>query len=247
MKRISKLLLLVVAFLCLFSLTSCAGSHADVEKVTFGGAVSQLDTEKETFVGYYHFDEKNKTGILYLVGSIAPLDEYEVVTINTKVKVDKDGVYSFPSTGHGRDGFQFAGWYPTAEFKNGEKLTTSESLKDYYKDNLKEGQLPTNVIYAKYITITDSAIVSVVSIVVVFSMLALLWGIVSLFKYLPNKKEVEKKTEPVKSPVVNAPKKAITIEDIKDEDMMAAALVATIDYHNETNEDVRVVSIKQIG
>ena len=30
-------------------------------------------------------------------------------------------------------------------------------------------------------------------------------------------------------------------EDIKDEDMMVAALVATIDYHNETKEDVRVV------
>mgnify|MGYP003291215999 CR=1 FL=1 len=36
------------------------------------------------------------------------------------------------------------------------------------------------------------------------------------------------------------------IKDIKDEEMMAAALVATIDYHNETKKDVRVVSIKEI-
>ena len=36
------------------------------------------------------------------------------------------------------------------------------------------------------------------------------------------------------------------MEDIKDDDMMAAALVATIDYHEETGENVRVVSIKEI-
>ena len=77
-------------------------------------------------------------------------------------------------------------------------------------------------------------------------MLILLCLIVSAFKYLP-KKEEKKETVAKPQPVVSAPQKAFTMEDIKDEDMMVAALVATIDYHNETNEDVRVVSVKQIG
>ena len=35
--------------------------------------------------------------------------------------------------------------------------------------------------------------------------------------------------------------------DITDDDMMVATLVATIAYRNETHENVRVVSVKQIG
>lgn len=43
------------------------------------------------------------------------------------------------------------------------------------------------------------------------------------------------------------PKKALSMDDITDEDMMVAALVATIDYANEASGNVRLVSIKQIG
>ncbi len=57
------------------------------------------------------------------------------------------------------------------------------------------------------------------------------------FKKEQSKPEV-KPVEPVKS---------ISIEDIKDEDMMVAVLVATIDYANDKNADVRLVSVKQIG
>ena len=99
----------------------------------------------------------------------------------------------------------------------------------------------------KDINIAEASLVALVCIFIVFTMLALLWGIVALFKYIAPKEEAKtesKKT--VLSPVVPA-QKAFTIEDIKDEDMMVAALVATIDYHNETNKDVRVVSVKQIG
>ena len=39
---------------------------------------------------------------------------------------------------------------------------------------------------------------------------------------------------------------AVSIDDIKDDDMMAAALVATIDYHNEVKQDVRVKTIKEV-
>ena len=53
---------------------------------------------------------------------------------------------------------------------------------------------------------------------------------------------IEKKE--VKAPVQSVSNKST---DIKDEDMMVAALIATIDYANETKKDVRLVSIKQIG
>lgn len=64
-----------------------------------------------------------------------------------------------------------------------------------------------------------------------------------MFKFFnKNKKETVETIVPVVEP-----KKPITIDDIKDEDMMVAALVATIDYANETKQDVRLISIRQIG
>ena len=38
-----------------------------------------------------------------------------------------------------------------------------------------------------------------------------------------------------------------TIDDIKDENMMVAALVATIDFASDKKTDIRLVSIKQIS
>ena len=46
--------------------------------------------------------------------------------------------------------------------------------------------------------------------------------------------------------IVQEVKKKISIEDIKDEDMMVAALIASIDYQQVTKGDVQVVSIKEI-
>jgi len=60
----------------------------------------------------------------------------------------------------------------------------------------------------------------------------------------------KKKNKEVVNATVNQvqePKKPFTIADIKDEDMMVAALVATIDFANEKKTDVRLVSIKQIS
>ena len=52
--------------------------------------------------------------------------------------------------------------------------------------------------------------------------------------------EKKQETTPVTS-------KKLTIEDIKDEDMMVAALVATADFVEETKcKDARLVSIKEI-
>jgi glutaconyl-CoA/methylmalonyl-CoA decarboxylase subunit delta len=41
-------------------------------------------------------------------------------------------------------------------------------------------------------------------------------------------------------------KQAFDISQIKDEDMMVAALVASIDYYEEIKKDVRVISVKEI-
>jgi hypothetical protein len=94
------------------------------------------------------------------------------------------------------------------------------------------------------LSIGETLLIALVCIIIVFLMLALLWGIVSLFRFLPKPKEkvVEEKTTPVKS----LERKPISVEDIKDEDMMVAALVASIEYRNEVKEDVRVVSIKEL-
>ena len=88
---------------------------------------------------------------------------------------------------------------------------------------------------------------SLVAIAIVFLVLALLVIIVSLMSKINF--EGKKKAE-VAAPVAQAaaPQKKFSAEDIKDEDMMVAALVATVDFIEETKKtDARVVSIKQIG
>lgn len=236
MKKGFKLLTLVIAFFLVINLASCSSkeSNLDLKDVTIP-IVLDISTEDKVFLGYYTFDAETKTGTLYTVGASIPGGQYEEVFIDVKEE-------ALPSYANGRNGLKFAGWYPTAAFTNGAKLSSLAAM-----DSDADG-----VIYAKYITYGDAGIIAVVCVIIVFSMLALLWGIVSLFKYIKPKAENKQQTSnnPVNNasaPVVNAPKQAFTIEDIKDEDMMVAALVATIDYHNETNEDVRVVSIKQIG
>lgn len=232
MKKLFKLFILVITCVFVFSLTSCAkGSFKDAELVDAAVLVVNRPVEGKTFVGYYSFDEDAKTGTLYLVGAAIPAGKYEPVYVD-----ETTGDYSIPAHGHQRDGYYFAGWYQSAEFVNGQRVTT---LKTADSDL---------TIHAKYITLADAGVVALVCIAIVFLMLVLLCLIVSAFKYLPKKeekKETVAKSQP--QPVVSAPQKAFTMDDIKDEDMMVAALVATIDYHNETKEDVRVVSVKQIG
>ena len=233
MKKLFKLFILVITCVFVFSLTSCKkGSFKDAELIAVQeGIVAEQTLEDKQFVGYYSFDESKKTGTLYLVGSVIPTGEYEAVYVD-----ETTGDYSLPAHGHQRDGYYFAGWYQSAEFTYGQRVT---------KLSTADSDL---IVCAKYINLPDAGIVAGVCIAIVFLMLILLCLIVSAFKYLP-KKEEKKETvaKPQPQPVVSAPQKAFTMDDIKDEDMMVAALVATIDYHNETKEDVRVVSVKQIG
>lgn len=89
----------------------------------------------------------------------------------------------------------------------------------------------------------EGALFSIVAIALVFLILILIILFVWLMSLIKFKDKEEKPT----STVVQQTKK-LTIDDIKDEDMMVAALVATTMFVEETNEkDARLVSIKQIG
>lgn len=98
-------------------------------------------------------------------------------------------------------------------------------------------------ILAEEVTPVESLLIALVCILIVFAMLALLWGIVALFRLLPKKQQKTEESRPV---VISDNKKTLKLEDITDDDMMVAALVATIEYHNETGKDVKVTSIKEL-
>lgn len=212
------------------------------------------------FLGYYTFDPATKTAKLYLEGSVIPVKDSENQELEYEVvyEVVENGVVLVPEYGHQRDGFYFAGWYQNENFEFGQRVTTLESVDKFVKDSSGnplsaealakvDKSLKDKIVCGKYIEIGDAGIIVLVCVTIVFLMLILLSVIVKAFKFIPNKKETKQEPVSKPQPVVSAPQKAFTMEDIKDEDMMVAALVATIDYHNETNEDVRVVSVKQIG
>lgn len=95
------------------------------------------------------------------------------------------------------------------------------------------------------LTVIDGLLFSLVAIVMVFAVLAILVLAVSLMSKINFEKAKEQAPE---TPIAVAPQKKFSVEDIKDEDMMVAALVATADFIEETKKtDARVVSIKQIG
>jgi Na+-transporting methylmalonyl-CoA/oxaloacetate decarboxylase gamma subunit len=85
--------------------------------------------------------------------------------------------------------------------------------------------------------------VAIICMLIVFAILVIIWGAVSLLKYIkigrgenksePDDRQDEEPTEPVKP-------------EIKDEKMLAAVLAATIDYTNETKKDVKLVSVKEL-
>ncbi len=96
----------------------------------------------------------------------------------------------------------------------------------------------------------NSAIAAVVSIVLVFVVLLIIIGITYLiFKMLglfEMKKEIDKANNSKNAAIpVNNEGSAVKFDE-NDEDMVAAVLVATIDYQNEIKKDVKLVSIKEI-
>jgi len=88
-------------------------------------------------------------------------------------------------------------------------------------------------------------LISLVAILIVFVVLVIIIGAVKLLQVVyakVGKKETAEVKENNASPVEEV--KNTTIED---EDMMVAALIATIDYSSEVKTDVKLKSIKRIG
>ena len=98
-------------------------------------------------------------------------------------------------------------------------------------------------IYPKDINLGTGLLIALISIALVFVvLLIIILSVEGMHLFFKNKKE-----EVVEETVVKAPVKEQKSNEIKDEDMMVAALIATIEFNQETKEDAKLVSIKQIG
>ena len=100
--------------------------------------------------------------------------------------------------------------------------------------------------YLTDITIGQSLLYSIVAIAGVFLILLIIVlcvNILSLIKYRDtNETKAEAKAQAVSQPSSVDP---ALVE--ADDDMMAAVLVASIDFYNETKQNARWVSVKQIN
>lgn len=90
----------------------------------------------------------------------------------------------------------------------------------------------------------EGAIVCLTAILIVFSVLLIIIGASSLISLIINK--FSKKENKVAT-VTNNPSESKSLSiNVEDEDMMAAVLVATIDYRNEIKKDVKVISVREV-
>ncbi len=97
----------------------------------------------------------------------------------------------------------------------------------------------------------DFSIPVLVAILMVFAILGIIIGITTLIFKLTGLFDMKKQLDankknnavPVATNVENNAKKEVIINE---DDMMVAALIASIDYQNEIKSDVRVVSVKEI-
>jgi len=98
------------------------------------------------------------------------------------------------------------------------------------------------------ITVGEGALYSVLAIAMVFAILLIIIGVTYLVFKITGlfdlKKELDAAKKAKESASAPAPSGEVTI---KDDDMMAAVLVATIDYRLTHKSDVRVVSVKEIN
>ena len=98
------------------------------------------------------------------------------------------------------------------------------------------------------ITVGEGALYSILAIAMVFAILLIIIGITTLAFKLTGLFDLKKELDAAKKAGQAESAPASTEEvSIKDDDMMAAVLVATIDYRLTHKSDVRVVSVKQIN
>ena len=94
----------------------------------------------------------------------------------------------------------------------------------------------------------QGALYSIVAIAMVFAILLIIIGITTLVFKITGLFDLKKELDSAKKAGQSEAAPAASIEEvsIKDDDMMAAVLVATIDYRLTHKSDVRVVSVKEI-
>ncbi len=98
----------------------------------------------------------------------------------------------------------------------------------------------------------NGALYAIVSILMVFAVLILIIGITTLIFKLNGLFEMKAEIDAAKKQEQNQKVSAFekkedsNLVEIKDDDMLTAVLVATIDYRQEIKKDVRVISIKEI-
>lgn len=99
------------------------------------------------------------------------------------------------------------------------------------------------------IELSDAAIYSILAIVLVFLILIIIIGVTSLiFKFIAMLKDrsgqVFNKNK--KSKNANDETRITKLEDISDEEMMAAVLTASIIYQEETKKHIKLIGVKEI-
>ena len=96
-----------------------------------------------------------------------------------------------------------------------------------------------------YMEIGDGLLYSLISVIVVFLVLAIIIATSYGASHLAG--HINQKTETHKEEITSSPVTQIfKTTNINDDDIMAAVLVATIDFRNEIKEDVRLVSVREI-
>lgn len=89
----------------------------------------------------------------------------------------------------------------------------------------------------------DNTIFSILCVLIVFVVIAAIITGIYFASKLIDKSESKNKPAKEDKPVIKQVKKSTNITD---DDMMAAVLVATIDYRNEVKKDVRLVSVREV-
>lgn len=99
------------------------------------------------------------------------------------------------------------------------------------------------------ISILQAVNITVISMAIVFFILALISCVLSLFKFIPAEKKAEapKKAAPAPAPAAPA-QKAFDPSSIRDDSMLAAMLVASIEASEDMDgANIRVRSIKELN
>ena len=225
--KIKKIFYVFIVLLSVLLLTSCKSIDTkELNNKTFEMAKLENRVEGKELIGLLLLKKSDvKTdvsGTIYelyqesFVG-LLPDGEYELIYI------EENSERIYPSIK--AKGYYFAGTYVN---KDGEFTRINDISND-------------DIVYVRYISFTDAALMSLICIFIVFMILIVVCLIVSLFKFKKTKQPTEEVKEAVKEQ-----KQRIRIEDITDPDMQIAAVVASIDYYNEIKKDVRIVSIKEI-